>query len=173
MLWVHIEQIANNYENAANAYNIVKAFTDSTNSNNEILLTFIQDLEKISPVDSQISKFSAADGSVSYVATFHTDDKDVVADYIVELQKLDYVTGYSLPAIKVVQDQMTDEEKAARARAIANGEDVAPAEHLEFDITVFIENATASEVSPEVEEALRMMNAAGATTEENVEGGAQ
>jgi hypothetical protein len=168
-----IEQIANNYENAANAYNIVKAFTDSTNSNNEILLDFILDLEKISPVGSQIAKFSAADGSVSYTATFYTDDKDVVADYIVELQKLDYVTAYSLPAIKVVQDKLTPEEEQARARAIAAGEEVEPAEHIEFDIVVFIENATANEVSPEVQEALRMMNAAGATTEENAEGGAQ
>ncbi len=168
-----IEQIANNYENAANAYNIVKGFTDSTNSNNEILLTFIQDLEKISPVNSQIRQFDATDGVVKYTATFYTDDKDVVADYIVELQKLDYVSGYNLPSIKVVMDELSPEEQAARTRAIAAGEEVAPAEHLEFEITVFIENATASEISPEVEEALRMINAAGATTEENVEGGAQ
>ncbi len=168
-----IEQIANNYENAANAYTIVKSFTDSTNSNNEILLDFINDLEKISPTGSQIKKFSAADGAISYSAIFYTDDKDVVADYIVELQKLDYVSGYSLPAIKVVQDEMSPEEAAARARAVAAGEEVTPAEHLEFDISVQIVNATASEISPEVEEALRMMNASGATTEENAEGGAQ
>ena len=68
---------------------------------------------------------------------------------------------------------MSPEEAAARARAVAAGEEVTPAEHLEFDISVQIVNATASEISPEVEEALRMMNASGATTEENAEGGAQ
>ena len=65
---------------------------------------------------------------------------------------------------------MPKEELAARERAIAAGEEVPPAEHLEFEITVFIQNATASEVSPEIEEALKMMNASGA---QSVEGGAQ
>lgn len=92
-----VEQIKLNYDNAAAAYQAVKDFADSTNSNNELVLQFITDLEKILPTTMIIDGFAASGGTVSFSVT--APNKEAVADMIVELKKLDYVQTFNIPAI--------------------------------------------------------------------------
>lgn len=92
-----VEQIKLNYDNAAAAYQAVKDFADSTNSNNELVLQFITDLEKILPTTMIIDGFSASGGTVSFSVT--APNKEAVADMIVELNKLDYVQTFNIPSI--------------------------------------------------------------------------
>lgn len=90
-----VEQIAADYESAKAAYESVKVFADSTNSNNEIVLTFIQDLEKILPTNMRINNFNSVDGVVTFNVL--APDKESVADMIVEMRKLEYVQSFSIP----------------------------------------------------------------------------
>ena len=92
-----VEQIKLNYDNAAAAYQAVKDFADSTNSNNELVLQFITDLEKILPTTMIIDGFTASGGTVSFSVT--APNKEAVADMIVELKKLDYVQTFNIPSI--------------------------------------------------------------------------
>lgn len=92
-----VEQIKLNYDNAAAAYQAVKDFADSTNSNNELVLQFITDLERILPTTMIIDGFSASGGTVAFTVT--APNKEAVADMIVELKKLDYIQTFNIPAI--------------------------------------------------------------------------
>ncbi len=92
-----VEQIKLNYDNAAAAYQAVKDFADSTNSNNELVLQFITDLERILPTTMIIDGFSASGGTVAFTVT--APSKEAVADMIVEIKKLDYVQTFNIPAI--------------------------------------------------------------------------
>ena len=92
-----VEQIKMNYDNAAAAYQSVKDFADSTNSDNELVLQFITDLERILPSTTIVDGFSASAGTVSFSVT--APNKEAVADMIVELKKLDYVETFNIPAI--------------------------------------------------------------------------
>ncbi len=91
-----VEQIAADYESAKAAFESVKSFADSTNSNNEIVLTFINDLEKILPTNMRLNNFKSVDGVVSFSVL--APDKESVADMIVAIKELDYVQSYSLPS---------------------------------------------------------------------------
>lgn len=91
-----VEQIAADYESAKAAYESVKTFADSTNSNNEMVLTFINDLEKILPTNMRLNNFKSVDGVVSFSVL--APDKESVADMIVAIKELDYVQSYSLPS---------------------------------------------------------------------------
>ena len=91
-----VEQIAANYESAKAAFESVKAFADSTNSNNELVLQFIEDLEKILPKDTILNGFNSTGGFVSFKVL--TDSKESVADAIVEMKELDYVQSFEIPS---------------------------------------------------------------------------
>ena len=91
-----VEQIAANYESTKAAFESVKAFADSTNSNNELVLQFIEDLEKILPKDTILNCFNATGGFVSFKVL--TDSKESVADAIVEMKELDYVQSFEIPS---------------------------------------------------------------------------
>ena len=93
------EDIANKYQDTLNAYNTVKTFTDTTHTNNVVLLQFMNDLERILPTGTTINALSASDGAVSFNVS--STSKEAVADFIVELKKLDYVASFSIPAISV------------------------------------------------------------------------
>jgi len=92
-----VEQIKINYDNAAAAYQAVKDFADSTNSDNELVLQFITDLERILPTTMIVDGFSASNGTVTFAVT--APNKEAVADMIVEIKKLDYVQTFNIPAI--------------------------------------------------------------------------
>ena len=113
-----VEQIAADYESAKAAFASVEAFANSTNSNNELVLTFIQDLEKILPTNMRLNNFKAAEGSVSF--SVMAPDKEAVADMIVEMRKLEYVQSFTIPSFKeeigeipgveVVEGEETEED---------------------------------------------------------------
>ncbi len=92
-----VEQIAANYESAKAAFESVKAFADSTNSNNEMVLTFIGDLEKILPTNTRINNFKSIDGIITFSVL--APNKEAVADMIVEMRKIDYVQYFSIPEL--------------------------------------------------------------------------
>lgn len=116
-----IEQIKANYDSATSAYNSIVAFDDSTNSNNEMVLQFITDLEKIMPTDTIINNFSASGGEVKFQVM--TESKEAVADVIVAMRKLDYVSSFSIPSFKEEEGVI-----AGSARALALEADELPTE---------------------------------------------
>lgn len=154
-----IEQIAQEYENSVSAYNIVKSFADGTVSDNEMLLQFINDLEKALPADMYIDAFSANDGTVSFQVTGKSAElgKEEVADFIVKLKELDYVSGVTLtnvsdelapyrPGIEV----MPSPEGFGESE---NGEEYNPFSVI-FPITVQLKNSQGTAISDEVAAAI-------------------
>ncbi len=93
------EDIANKYEDTLNAFNTVKSFTDTTHTNNVVLLHFIEDLERILPTGTTLNNLVANDGAVSFNVS--STSKEAVADFIVEMKKLDYVSSFNIPSISV------------------------------------------------------------------------
>ncbi len=122
-----VEQIAADYEGAKAAFESVKTFADSTNSNNEIVLTFIQDLEKILPTNMRINNFKSIDGVVTFSVL--APDKESVADMIVEMRKLDYVQYFSIPEI-------TEELGEIPGIEVEEGEEVEESDDEEIISTV-------------------------------------
>lgn len=93
------EDIANQYETTLGAYNTVKSFTDTTHTDNVVLLQFIGDLEKIMPTGTTINDLAASDGYITFKV--ESTSKEAVADFIVQLKKIDYISSFSIPSIQV------------------------------------------------------------------------
>ncbi len=119
-----VEQIANDYNSAVAAYDSVKAFADSTNSNNELVLQFINDLEKILPTTMTINGFSSNNGSVDFNVT--APNKEAVADMIVEMGKIEYVESFSIPGINEAEGYIPgfEPEEDAEPELDENGEEI-------------------------------------------------
>ncbi len=152
-----IEGIAQQYEASVASYNIVKTFADGTVSDNEMVLQFINDLEKILPSDAKISAFNAVNGTCSFMVRGTT--KREVADIIIKMKKLDYVDGVGLSTVSdgmapfaVGVNQFYDE----MGRVV---EDVEFERSVEFPLTVQLTNSQGTAISDEVAAAL-----AGTTT---------
>ena len=147
-----IEGIAQNYEDSVASYTIVKNFADGTVSDNEMVLQFITDLESILPSDAHINKFQSVNGICSFEVVGTT--KREVADIIIKMKKLDYVSGvgltkvadglaeYALGILPVVDEQGRVVEDATVERSV------------EFPIAVQLKNAQGTAVSDEVAAAL-------------------
>lgn len=97
-----IEQIALDYEHARTELMVIQAFEFSTHNDNEMLLKFIEDLEKMMPKDAVIGTLSAANGNVTFDVTsgWHTTTKNEIADVIYTIGNLDYVSEFDLPDFK-------------------------------------------------------------------------
>lgn len=97
-----IEEIANLYDRAEAELAAVTTFQDDTYNNNELLLRFIEDMEKMMPTDTEIQSVKAEDGLVEFEVTsgWHPTTKNEVADVIVSLGGLDYVYDLSIPEIE-------------------------------------------------------------------------
>ncbi len=93
------EDIANQYEATLGAYNTVKTFTDTTHTDNVVLLQFIGDLEKIMPTGTTLNELHCDDGYVTFKVA--TTSKEAIADFIVEMKKLDYVSWFNIPSFTV------------------------------------------------------------------------
>ena len=119
-----VEQIAADYESAKAAYNSVKTFADSTNSNNELVLTFINDLERILPTNMRINNFRSAGGAIKFDVL--APNKEAVADMIVEMRKLDYVQSFTIPSFMedVGEIPGVEVEEGAEAEEAADDEEV-------------------------------------------------
>ncbi len=92
-----VEQIAADYETAKAAYDSVVSFDASTNSNNELVLRFVQDLEKKMPKDTIVNNFTSAEGVVNFSVI--TTNKEAVADVIVAMREIEYVKSFEIPSI--------------------------------------------------------------------------
>lgn len=97
------EDVANQYQETLNAYNTVKMFTDTTHTNNVVLLQFIRDLERIMPTGTTVNELSATDGVVSFKG--YATSKEALADFIVQIKSLDYVDSFAIPSFVVEPDE--------------------------------------------------------------------
>ncbi len=97
-----IEEIKKAYEDAEHEYLQVKAFEVSTHNDNEYIIQFIDDLEALLPKDSAISEISFEDGNVKFTLTsgWHDTTKNEVADVLLKIGNLDYVSNFKIPAIE-------------------------------------------------------------------------
>ena len=169
-----IEGIAQEYENSVAAYRVVKNFADGTVSDNEMLLQFINDMEKSLPSDAYIDALSANNGAVSFqvTGTSETLGKEEVADFIVKLKGLDYVSGVALTS---VVDGMAEYRPGVEIKTIENEDNLPGGENeilwsVVFPITVQLKNYEGTAISDEVAAALAGTTDAGS---ENGEGDAQ
>ena len=91
-----IEEIKINYDNALAEYTIVDEFEQSTHSDNELLLKFIEELEVLMPADTTINNVEAVDGDIKFEVTsgWHDVTKNEVADVMVTIGGLDYVQDF-------------------------------------------------------------------------------
>lgn len=140
-----VEQIALDYANALAAYDTVRQFDLSTNSNNELVLQFIYDLEKILPTTAIIESFSSEDGKISFKVA--TPDKESVADTIVEMRKLEYVESFSIPNLSEKEGYIDGTKDEIVALLEEQGVDME-----EYDNTYVIYPFTCTLVKPVEEE---------------------
>ena len=96
-----IEDIRNAWELARHELNAVKEFEYATHSDNEYLLTFINDLEVYMPTDSFINDIDAEEGDVTFtvVTGFHPSVKNEVADVMINIANLPYVTDFKIEQV--------------------------------------------------------------------------
>lgn len=136
------EDIANQYEETLNAYNTVKTFTDTTHTNNVVFLQFIQDLEKVMPTGTYVNDIKADNGYVTLKG--YATSKESLADFIVQLKKLDYITSFSIPSFKVKKiegweaPEETEGEDDSEVVEVAGEEYINTGEILEFDLSCVI-----------------------------------
>ncbi len=97
-----IEKILADYEAAKHEYDQVKAFEDMTHNDNEYLVQFVDDLETLLPYESHIVSMKAVDGNVEFdlVSGWHETTKNEVADVLLNIAALDYVSDFKIPAIE-------------------------------------------------------------------------
>ncbi len=102
------EEVADKYQATLDAYNIVKSFTDTTHSDNIMLTTLIKDLEENLTEDTCIDELTAADGVVKFKVKTHS--KEEIADLIVKIKGISYITDYSIVTINEPWIELTDKE---------------------------------------------------------------
>ena len=172
-----IEGIAQNYENSVAAYKVVKEFADGTSSDNEMLLQFINDMEKALPADAHIDKLQSVDGTVAFEVTGTSAElgKEEIADFIVKLKGLDYVSGVMLtkasdtlapyrPDVEVLSAEDFIEANTQNTQKGQNEEFEIPYEVV-FPLEVQLKNAQGTAISDEV--AVALAGSTAATTDEN------
>ena len=135
------EDIANQYDATLNAYNTVKTFTDTTHTNNVVLLQFIKDLENVMPTGTYVNDVSASDGVVSLKG--YATSKEALADFIVQLKGLDYIASFNIPSFHVrqidVRDEAEDEEgEESEIPSVIGEEYINTGVILEFDLNCVI-----------------------------------
>ena len=99
----------NYYRGQAEQY---RTFDNMTKTQNENLEQLIADLEKYFPTTVVISSLSAADGRVTMSVT--CDEKMTVAQLLINLKEVGYLTDISIPSISRVESE-ADEEAGIEA----------------------------------------------------------
>ncbi|MBR3102676.1 MAG: pilus assembly protein PilM [Lachnospiraceae bacterium] len=96
-----IELIAQDYERAQKECNEVKKFNLQTRNANENIVKLIDDLEKVMPKEVVLTAFSFNDGYASIDITdayYHLTVKNEVADVMVQISQLPYVSDFYVDA---------------------------------------------------------------------------
>jgi len=114
------EKVAEEYDKTVAAYNTVKAFVDTTHSDNVVLLTFLNDLETIIPEGTTIDNLEASDGVVVFTVT--AQSKEAVADTYVKIKNLEYVQSVELPEIVESRKQVDVDDNG---HAVVNADEEA------------------------------------------------
>ncbi len=92
-----VEAIVNDYYNSTDMVADATAFAATTRGNNDVLLGFIEGLEKGQPRDISISTMTINEGSVSMTAK--TSGKPTVAKFIMQLKNIDNVSSISVSSM--------------------------------------------------------------------------
>lgn len=97
-----IEEIANLYEASETELGIVKDFENSTHSNNEYLLDYIEYMEEVFPTDTTINGLTAENGHIEFEVTsgWHDVTKNEVADVIVKVKNYEYALSYTIESFE-------------------------------------------------------------------------
>ena len=90
-----IEVLKAEYDTVVAQHAALMAFDTATISENEQVLKFIEDLEKILPTDMIINNFKSANGEVAF--TVNAPNKEAIADMYVAISNLDYVKNVTIP----------------------------------------------------------------------------
>lgn len=94
----YLDYIANQQD-----YDLIKNYYDSTVNNSEALYPFILDLEQVMPKSVGINTFTLVNGEITM--TCEADGKEPVADFVIELKKLPYVSNVKVKNITDVYDE--------------------------------------------------------------------
>lgn len=97
-----VETIVNDYYNAADMAADATAFAALTRGNNDVILGFIENLEKKQPADVAISTMNVNEGSVSITAK--TSGKTSIAKFIMQLKDIDNVSSVAVSTIAESKD---------------------------------------------------------------------
>lgn len=92
-----VEETIMEYNSAIDAYNLVIESVKGTNNDNEMLLTLIENLERIMPEDMRVTSFDSLDGAVIFA--IQSPSMEAIADLVVNVESLNFVDGYSLEVI--------------------------------------------------------------------------
>ena len=116
------EEYALEYSDLAESYNSVKAFDDSTHSDNTMLLTFIDDLETILPKGVRFERIRSVDGAI----TFHVvaPSKACVVDMLNQIDEFEYVESVNVPGLEadfLDDDELMEAQVKAQADALEGG----------------------------------------------------
>jgi len=91
-----IEQLKAEYDAVTAEHAAYVAFDNGTINENEQVLKFITDLEKIMPSGLIINEFRSVDGYITF--NVMAPNKEAVADMYVAIKELDYVKDVTLPS---------------------------------------------------------------------------
>ena len=90
------------YEEAEAEYQQVKTFEEGTHNDNEYIIQFIDDLERLLPKDSHITTITFEDGEVHFELSsgWHETAKNEIADVLLQIGTLDYVRNFKIAAVE-------------------------------------------------------------------------
>jgi type IV pilus assembly protein PilM len=97
-----IEQIAREYEQAQAEFEEVNVFDRERHNDNEKLLTFVNDLERLIPTGTSVTNLKATNGDIEMTVLTGWDDptKNQIADIMINVAALDYVTNFKVPSFQ-------------------------------------------------------------------------
>ncbi len=98
-----VETLVNDYYNAVDISRDVTTFASMTRGNNDVLLEFIENLEKKQPSDVSISTVTINNGSVSISAK--TSTKQTIAKFIMQLKTIPNVSSVAVSTLSESKDQ--------------------------------------------------------------------
>jgi len=95
-----IENLVAQYDATVDSYSAFIACVEVSQNDNDMLLTFVNDLEGIIPKDLRVVNINANSGEV--VLGVEAPDLGAVADFLVKASGFEYVTDYTLEELDVV-----------------------------------------------------------------------
>ena len=93
----YAQETYDHYLDMQTDYDRIKAFYDSTKSDNEMLSAFFDDMERCIPEGIGFTNFSAQEGFVTL--TGEANSKDAIALYVMKLKDLSYISNVRVSSI--------------------------------------------------------------------------